>query len=93
MPFAGRFAKIYWFKLKFGRNVPHVVYDGIVDKKALDANGQTKPENRICVRNNKNQTVANMDAANGFKNVSRDPKQFDCTLEKIKAVENFVVKN
>ena len=93
VPFEGRMGKIYWFKLKFGRNVPHIVYDGIVDDKALDANGQTKGENRICVRNNKNQTVANMDAKNNFKNVSRDPKQFDCSLEKIKAVENFTAKN
>ncbi len=83
VPFAGRFAKIYWFKLKFGRDVPHIVYDGIVDKKTLDNNGQVKPENRICVRNNKNQSVANMDAGNGFKTVSRDDKVFDCTLQAI----------
>jgi len=87
VPFKGRFAKIYWFKLKFGRDVPHIVYDGIVDKEILDTHGQPKPENKICIRNNKNQSVANMDAENGFKNVSRDPKPFDCTLEKIKAAE------
>lgn len=89
VPSSGRFSQVYRFKLKFGRNVPHVIYDGIVDKKALDAKGQIKQENGICVRNNKNQTVANMDAGNDFKNVSRDPKQFDCTLEKMKEVKDF----
>ena len=56
VPFEGKFGKMYWFKLKFGRNAPHIMYDGIVDKKALDANGQLKPENRICIHNNKNQS-------------------------------------
>lgn len=83
VPFAGRFAKIYWFKLKFGRDVPHIVYDGIVDKEALDADGNVKPENRICIRNNTNQSVGNMDAEHGFKNVSRDAKPFDCALNMI----------
>ena len=58
------------------------MYDGIVDKNTLDANGQVKPESRICIRNNKNQTVVNIDAGNGFKNISRDEKQFDCKIEK-----------
>lgn len=93
VPLEGRFAQIYRFKLKFGRNVPHIVYDGIIDKKSLDANGQVKPENKICIRNNKNQSVANMDAENDFKNVSRDPAQFDCSLEKIKPVKDFTAKN
>lgn len=83
VPFKGRFAKIYWFKLKFGRDVPHIVYDGILDKDSFDVNGKEKPENKICIRNNKNQSVANMDAEHGFKNVSRDAAPFDCTHKMI----------
>ena len=78
VPFKGRFAKIYWFKLRFGRNVPHIVYDGVVDKNTLDANGKVKAENRICIYNNKNESFGNMDAENGFKNVSRDVQPFNC---------------
>ena len=78
----GRMGKMYMFKLKFGKNVPHIMYDGIVDKNTLDANGQVKPDSRICIRNNKNQSVVNIDAGNGFKNINRDEKPFDCTIEK-----------
>ena len=70
------------FKLKFGKNVPHIMYDGIVDPKTVDANGKIKAESRICIRNNKNQSIANMDAKNDFKNISRDASPFDCEMEK-----------
>jgi parallel beta-helix repeat protein len=90
VPFTGRFGKIYWFKLKFGKNVPHIVYDGIIDPKTKDAQGNIKPENRICIRNNKNQSFANMDAANGFKNVSRDIKPYECSPEIYTPLENKV---
>ena len=78
----GRFGQIFMFKLKFGKNVPHIMYDGIVDPKTVDANGKIKAESRICIRNNKNQSVANMDAKNDFKNISRDASPFDCEMEK-----------
>jgi parallel beta-helix repeat protein len=79
----GRFGQIYTFKLKFGKNVPHILYDGIIDPKTKNADGTINPENKICIRNNKNQSVGNMDAGNGFKNVSRDLAPFDCAIEKI----------
>ena len=78
----GRFGQIFMFKLKFGKNVPHIMYDGIVDAQTKDANGQIKPESRICIRNNKNQTVANIDAENDFKNISRDASVFDCEMKR-----------
>ncbi|MDZ7880719.1 MAG: parallel beta-helix domain-containing protein [Saprospiraceae bacterium] len=76
--FKGRFGKIFWFKLKFGKNVPHIIYDGIIDPQIKNQDGTIKKENRICIRNNKNQSIGNMDAANGFKNVSRDLTPYDC---------------
>jgi parallel beta-helix repeat protein len=74
----GRMGKMYRFKLRFGKNVPHIQYDGIVDKKS-------PPE--ICIRNNSNQTFANLDAENGFKSISRDATKHDCTLSAVPKVE------
>jgi parallel beta-helix repeat protein len=79
----GRLGQLFLFKLKFGKNVPHILYDGIIDPKTKNPDGTIKAENRICIKNNKNQSIGNMDAANGFKNVSRDLAPYDCSIEKI----------
>ncbi|NJL13537.1 MAG: hypothetical protein HC913_11385 [Microscillaceae bacterium] len=76
----GRLGKLFRFKLKFGKDVPDILYDGIVDPATRDARGQVKPEYRICVRNNRNAQFANLDAENDFKNISRDLAPYDCTL-------------
>ncbi len=68
----GRMGKLYRFKLKFGKNVPHIVYDGITDAK--------QPA-QICIRDNKNQSFANIDAENNFKNISRDASKYNCVLQ------------
>lgn len=67
----GRMGKLYRFKLRFGKKVPHIVYDGIVDKNNAP---------QICIRNNTNMTFANMDAANKFRNITRDARPYDCSL-------------
>ncbi len=66
----GRMGKMFRFKLKFGKNVPHILFDGIVDER----NPAT-----ICIRSNTNQSVANIKAANNFKGITRDEKPFSCT--------------
>jgi parallel beta-helix repeat protein len=71
----GRMGKMYRFKLKFGKNVPDIQYDGIVDDKMADPS-----EIHICIRNNKGATFVNMDAAHDFKQISRDLSKHDCTL-------------
>lgn len=71
----GRMGKMYRFKLKFGKDVPDIQYDGIVDEKMTDPS-----ETHICIRNNKGATFVNMDAAHDFKQVSRDLSKHDCTL-------------
>ena len=83
VPMEGRFAQIYHFKLKFGRNVPHIVYDGVLNPKLVDKDGNLKAENAICVRNNKNESFANIDAEHDFKNISRDVSKYNCTLPAI----------
>ena len=66
----GRIGKMYRFKLKFGKDVPHIMYDGIVDEK--------NKAQAICLYNNHEETFANIDAGNGFKNKSRDSKPYQC---------------
>lgn len=79
----GRMGQLFRYKLRFGKKVPHIVYDGIVDTKNIE-NGQIKPESRICIQNNQNATFVNIDAANNFKNVSRDIAAYNCTHSALK---------
>ncbi len=83
----GRIGKMYRFKLKFGKDAPDIVYDGIVDPKTLDENGQVKPAYRICIRDNGNATFANIDAAHDFKNISNSLTPHDCQIDEIKATK------
>lgn len=70
----GRMGKLFRFKLRFGKKVPHIIYDGIID---------TNNPPKICIRNNTNMTFANMDAANKFKHISRDASSYDCSLQSL----------
>jgi parallel beta-helix repeat protein len=69
----GRMGKLFRFKLRFGRNVPHIIYDGILDSK-------TASTKQLCIQNNQGESFANIDAANGFKNINREIKGYNCTL-------------
>jgi parallel beta-helix repeat protein len=84
----GRMGLMFRFKLKFGKDVPHILYDGIIDPKTLDAQGNTLSDKKICIKNNKNQSFANIDAEHDFKGISRDLSKYDCSLEPIKLVRN-----
>ena len=66
----GRFGLMFKFKLGFGKEVPHLVFDGILDDKI--------PSPQICIRNNKQLTFANIDVANDFKNISKDLSPYAC---------------
>jgi parallel beta-helix repeat protein len=84
----GRMGLMFRFKLKFGKDVPHIIYDGIIDPQTLDAQGNTLADKKICIKNNKNQSFANIDAEHDFKGISRDVSKHDCSLEAIKLVRN-----
>ncbi|MCC6411914.1 MAG: right-handed parallel beta-helix repeat-containing protein [Saprospiraceae bacterium] len=72
----------FLFWTKFGRNVPHILYDGIQNEAWTDAaTGQLKPGYRICVHDNENGTFANIKADKKFKGITRDLAPYDCTLE------------
>lgn len=67
---------LFW--TKFGRNVPHILYDGIQNPEWLMANGRLKPPYQICVYDNENGSFANLKADKKFKGISRDTRPFDC---------------
>jgi parallel beta-helix repeat protein len=74
----GRLGKMFRFKLRFGKDVPHILYDGIEDKGMKDRN--------ICIKNNKNATFVNIDAEHGFKNKSFDLAPHNCEQQPISPV-------
>ena len=82
-----RTGKIYRDQLKFGTDVPHIVWDGILPEDALNKNGQVKDQYQICIRNNTNGSFANLDAQGGFQNISRDLSAYDCTLQSLEAAD------
>ncbi len=75
----GRLGKMYKFKLRFGKDVPHILYDGIEDEKMKDR--------RICLKNNTNASFVNIDAGNNFKKKSRDATPFECDGDKLEPVK------
>jgi parallel beta-helix repeat protein len=77
----GRFGLLFRFKLRFGKDVPHIIYDGIIDPKNLDSQGKVLADKQICIKNNKNATFVNIDAANGFKNKSKDIRLHECDIK------------
>ncbi len=74
----GRLGKLYRFKLKFGKDVPDIVYDGILDDKLLTVDKKYPADKRICLKNNKGATYANIDAGNNFKHISRELAEVEC---------------
>ena len=70
---------IFWWK--FGKKVPHILYDGIENPDWKDASGRIKPEYRICIGDNENGTFANIraDKLGLFKGkISKDKKPYEC---------------
>ena len=80
----GRFGKLFHSVLNFNQDIPHILYDGIADPATLDKAGKMPPDKRICIRNNTNQSIVNLDAGQGFKHISRDAAPFNCQLEPLK---------
>ena len=63
---------------KFGEEVPHILYDGIRNPQMLDAQGKWIPGQCISIVNNKGQSIANLDAEHGFKNMENADNSFNC---------------
>ena len=74
---SNKFGKL--FLLKFGRKVPHIVYDGIREETSYSpTTGRLLPEYEICIYNNADESFANLDAANKFKGLNKDLEPFRC---------------
>ena len=74
---------IFWWK--FGRRVPHILYDGIQNPDYLATDGSLKPAHRICIRDNDNGTFANIraDKLGLFKGkISKNTAPYDCEISK-----------
>ncbi len=70
---------IFWWK--FGKKVPHILYDGIQNPVWTDETGQLRPGYQICIQNNKNGTFANIraDKIGLFKGkISKNIEPYDC---------------
>ncbi|MCC7466507.1 MAG: right-handed parallel beta-helix repeat-containing protein [Saprospiraceae bacterium] len=70
---------ILWWK--FGKKVPHILYDGIQNPDWLDADGELKPGYEICIQNNENGTFANIrvDKLGLLKGkISKNKRPYDC---------------
>lgn len=79
----GRLGKMFHFKLKFGKKVPDIIYDGVVDPKSKNPDGSMKTESQVCIRKNIGATFANIDAENDFKNISKDLAKHNCELKNL----------
>jgi len=62
----------------FGLNPPDIVWDGMLDPAVIGKDGVVAPENRICIKNNKNAKFVNLSAQTAFKDMTFDEKLFDC---------------
>ena len=70
----------------FWRDVPDIIYDGIVDSEILINN--VVPDNKkICIQNNTSASFLNLDADNNFENMSTDINLHDCAHMSLKEVK------
>lgn len=87
VPADSRFGKMYRFLLRFGRDVPFVVYDGILNPAKVGTDGKYPLHESICVRDNVNQSTAFLDAEHQFKGRKEGKDLFDCYLENVKSTK------
>jgi parallel beta-helix repeat protein len=74
----GRMGKMFKYKLRFGKEVPHIIFDGIDDAAMKDR--------KICIVRNENATFADINADNKFKDRAYDLQPYECQGEEIKPV-------
>lgn len=67
-----------------GKPMPDILYDGVIEPK--DGKPGALADAKICLENNGAVTFANFDAANKFKNISRDLKKHQCSLPALAVV-------
>ena len=64
----------------FWRDIPDIIYDGIIDSELLTKDNKIAEDKRICIQRNDNGSFVNLDAENDFHNMSSDLSLYDCSL-------------
>jgi len=80
------------FFLKFGRDVPDIVYDGMPDPQYVDTDGNVFPERNLCISNNSGAEFLNLEIDKNFEKwyspffakLSTDVSPFSCDLPPLK---------
>ena len=79
------------FFLKFWRDVPDIIFDGMLDPYFFNSNNQIYPDRNLCLKNNKDAEFLNLDINNNFEKwytpfiskFSKDKSYFSCELDPI----------
>lgn len=71
------------FFAKFGRKVPDIIFDGIINPAHADSDGKLKPAYQICIRNNGSAKFVNLDAEHGFEGLNHDLSVHDCMFKNL----------
>ena len=80
--------------IKFGRDVPDIIYDGMPDPKSIDSDGVVFPERNLCIYNNSGSDFVNLEIDINFEKwytpyftrFSQDVSRFSCELPPLKEV-------
>ena len=75
----------------FWRNVPDIIYDGVIDPLLLK-NNKVMDEYKICIQNNQNASFVNLDLDNNSDNLSQNLFDYDCSHPQVIS-PNFTTKN
>jgi len=76
------------FFLKFGRDVPDIIYDGMPDPQFVDSIGKIFPDRNLCIQNNSNANFLNLEIDKNFEKwyspyftqFSQDISPYSCKL-------------
>ena len=78
--------------LKFGRDVPDIIYDGMPDPQFTNSNGEIFPERNLCIQKNSNADFLNLEIDKNFEKwytpffsrFSQDVSPYNCELPPLK---------
>ncbi len=78
--------------LKFGRDVPDIIYDGMPDPQYTNSDGKIFPEQSLCIQNNSNADFLNLEIDKNFEKwytpffarFSQDVSPYSCELPPFK---------
>jgi parallel beta-helix repeat protein len=78
--------------LKFGRDIPDIIYDGMPDPQYTNSDGEIYPEQSLCIQNNSNADFLNLEIDKNFEKwytpffarFSQDVSPYSCELPPFK---------